>query len=204
LSLLTAYTSSCFAFVARPLPRFAVKAKKHREGEETPQRSPSQTQRFAKTRDRVFKLHPRRKLRRSSSTVWLSCIMPTMFSRRSSFARIGASILPLILLWSFVACLALCAEHLGEGHDDSAQATLQSMGDSHEDESCPVPTSSLLLPSRQSDGSAPQVVGAIHPPCHMARAAAHTATKQLRSSVSRSSLASTSDPPLKRLGSLRI
>jgi hypothetical protein len=129
--------------------------------------------------------------------------MLTMFSRRSRLTQVGATALPLILFWAFVACLALCSDHAAEAHDDSAQLTLQSMSESHDAEDCPIPSSSFLLPARQSDVSTPQVNGAIHETCHVTGATPRT-TNQLPHLAVLLNLPSTSDPPLIGLGSLRL
>lgn len=109
--------------------------------------------------------------------------------------------LPLVLLWSFVACLSLCSDHRADAQDDTAQ--LRSISESHDDEDCPIPAASFLLPGRQSDVSAPQINEAFHVTCHMTGAAPRRIDQPPRSALL-SNLPSTSDPPLKRLGALRI
>lgn len=137
----------------------------------------------------------------SGRSVQLSYIMLPMLSRCSLFRRIGATSLPLILLWTFVACLALCSDHTAEAGEDGAHRTAHSISESCDDENCPIPSSSFLLPERQSNVSAQPGTSAVD--------VNFTTCASLNSDLPRSltrlsPLSSTSDPPRKRLDILRI
>lgn len=137
----------------------------------------------------------------SGRSVQLSYIMLPMFSRCSLFRRIGAASLPLILLWAFVACLALCSDHTAEAGADGAHRTVQSISESCDDENCPIPSSSFLLPERQSNVSAQPGTAAVDV---IFAACAALDTDLPQSPTRLSPLSSTSDPPRKRLDVLRI
>ncbi len=128
--------------------------------------------------------------------------MLRMFSPRSSFTRILATLMPLCFAWVFVACISLCASHGEETHEDTAYGAAASIDDSHGGEQCPIPAvPTYALTGRQSIVPAPQVIGDVAasftPSLSLAGSAFHLPAQQLNPP-------STSDPPLDRLGVLRI
>lgn len=134
------------------------------------------------------------------TTVQLSVIMLSMLRRGSKFRQAMSLVLPFVLLWSFVGCLALCSDHAVTEPHESAQITNEA--ESHSDEGCPIPATSVLIPSRQTDGMIPQVSATVHPPCHLSRVVAQP--NRLPALLAFTTQSSTADPPLERLGSLRI
>ncbi len=123
-----------------------------------------------------------------------------MFSPRSLFTRVLATFLPFCLALSFVACVSLCSPHGEELNEDTA-AYAASITDAHENEHCAIPAAlSWTLPSRhviapphQVGGDAGEVFFASPP-----LASALYLPPRL------SSPPPASDPPLERLGMLRI
>lgn len=126
-----------------------------------------------------------------------------MFSRRYLFTRVLATLLPFCLVWGFVACVSLCASHDEEAHENTAYHVLTAnMGDSHGGEHCPIPATPICgLPERQSNAPAPQVSGDVQ--ASFAPSPSPTGFA-LRVTARQLNPPSTSDPPLDRLGVLRI
>ncbi|MDQ3687201.1 MAG: hypothetical protein M3430_16620 [Acidobacteriota bacterium] len=125
-----------------------------------------------------------------------------MFSPRSSFTRILATLMPLCFAWVFVACISLCAPHGEEARGDTAYHSAASIDDSHGGEQCPVPSApTYALTGRQSIVPAPQMIGdaaaSFTPSLSLAGFALHLPARLLTPP-------STSDPPLDRLRVLRI
>lgn len=133
----------------------------------------------------------------------LSCIMAPMFSRRSPFARIGTAILPLILLWGFVACLSLCSDHCTEATDDVAEVISQAVNQPDEEEACPVPTSPFLI-SRRADIAIPQMNTGAQLFVRAIGLGPQPISQTPNFITSLYNLPSLTDPPLERSGSLRI
>ena len=141
--------------------------------------------------------------RRSSSMVWLSCIMPTMFSRRSSFARLSAAILPVILLWSFVACLSICSDPCVQTGNDSAELASPALNIPEDEESCPIPAASFLI-SRRASIAVPQMNTGMQTLARSIGVASQPLNNAHDSIPSLWNMPSLTDPPLARLRSLRI
>ena len=123
-----------------------------------------------------------------------------MFSPRSSFTRVLASLLPFCFAWGFVACVSLCSSHSEESNEKTA-VHAASLDGAHDGEHCPVPTAlSCTLPERHPNAPAPQANGEA-----LAFFAPSPTVSTLQLPVWLSTLPPpTSDPPLERLGILRI
>lgn len=129
-----------------------------------------------------------------------SYIIPEMFLRGSSFMRLVATALPLCLMWTFVACLALCSDHSKDENGHYAQMNAQSVTESTHCGDCPIPVSSFVLPDRQSH-TTPDVSVTNH----LTFAASTLLVSTIPQRVNcRPDLHSSSDPPLERLNTLRI
>ena len=110
--------------------------------------------------------------------------------------------LPLILLWSFVACLSICSDHCTEAAGDVAELTSQVVNP-HEAEGCPIPAGSFLI-SRRSAIAVPQINTEVHAFARTMAEGPKPIGQTPHSISSLSNLPSLTDPPLKRLGALRI
>ena len=130
--------------------------------------------------------------------------MRKMFSRRSRLTRVGATALPFILLWAFVACLALCSDHTTGVHEESPSLSWHSISGSEEGDDCAIPASSFLLPQRQSEVTVPLMTVGSHATGHFSGAATTTISRVSPCMSQQSNLHHASDPPLERLGILRI
>lgn len=131
----------------------------------------------------------------------VSYMMREMFLRGSSLRRSGATALPFCLMWAFVACLALCSDQGKDGHEDYPHRSAQSTTESQHGDDCPIPAASFVLPEQQSYSLTPEmsVVG------HSIFAASPLPSSDASQSLPlQSRYHSTSDPPLERLGILRI
>ena len=127
-----------------------------------------------------------------------------MFSPRSSFTRILATLLPFCFAWGFVACVSLCSSH-DEEPGENMLGHAASIARAHEGEQqCPVPEvlSCTLPEQRHSIAPAPPLVsGDAGEASFAASPTGSTLYLPVRHS---SSPPPTSDPPLERLGVLRI
>jgi hypothetical protein len=109
--------------------------------------------------------------------------------------------MPLCFAGVFVACISLCASHGEESREDMSYGAA-SIDDSHGGEHCPILSApTYALSGRQLTVPAPQVIRAVAafftPSLSLAGFAFHLPAQQLNP-------LSTSDPPLDRLGILRI
>jgi len=123
-----------------------------------------------------------------------------MFSPRSSFTRVLATLLPFCFAWGFVACVSLCSSPGEELNEDTVDYAA-SIADAHENEHCSIPAAlSCTLPARhliappQQVGNDAEEVFFASPPL----ASALYLSPRLLSPPP------ASDPPLERLGMLRI
>ena len=123
-----------------------------------------------------------------------------MFSPRSSFTRVLATLLPFCFAWGFVACVSLCSSPGEELNADTA-AYAASITDAHENQHCAIPAAlSWTLPSRHAIAPPQQVGGDAGALFFASPPLASALYLPLRLS----SPPPASDPPLERLGMLRI
>ncbi len=79
-----------------------------------------------------------------------------MIRTRAPLTRLLAALTPVLLLWAFVGCVAVCAPH-AEGSGEDLQAASVELRDSHCSEPCPVTEASYLVtvnrfaPDQQAD-----------------------------------------------------
>jgi hypothetical protein len=119
---------------------------------------------------------------------------------RISFERLVAMGLPLCFAWTFVACVTLCSEHIRNAQDAHATGSAAEMRGLDESDCCPITTSATsLLPERITPikqlGADQQATAARSMQC-LIEASRGNGYARLP--------ASSSDPPLMRLGVLRI
>lgn len=124
-----------------------------------------------------------------------------MFSPRSLFTRVLATFLPFCFALSFVACVSLCSPHGEELNEDTA-VSAASVDSTHENEFCPISeVSSCTLPERRPTASAPREIAAAGEASFASSPNVSALYPPLRH-ASPSPVAT--DPPLERLGVLRI
>lgn len=126
--------------------------------------------------------------------------MSRMFLRRLLFMQLGAAALPLCLMWAFVACLVICSDRSQDAHANYLQGNAQSITEMHS-EDCPVAASSFVLPERQSYFRILQTSVVAHPTFAAPLLPKNRGSESL---IFGPRFHSTSDPPLERLGILRI
>jgi hypothetical protein len=72
-----------------------------------------------------------------------------MIPPRSTLTRLLATLTPALLLWAFVGCVAVCAEHAEEGLSEDVAASSVELGDSHCSDPCPVTDASFTVPAKR-------------------------------------------------------
>ena len=71
-----------------------------------------------------------------------------MIKTRAPLTRLLAALMPVLLLWAFVGCVAVCAAH-AEGSGGDVKAASVESRDSHCSEPCPVTEASYLVPANR-------------------------------------------------------
>ncbi len=126
--------------------------------------------------------------------------MAEMIQPRSLPVRVLATLLPVCFVWVFVACASLCAMH-GETERETRAAAIFDSADAPDDFECCALEQALasVLPDRQSSLTrASSYLKAAFLPAVL------TTGNAPSSRARRETPRSTSDPPLKRLCTLRI
>ena len=72
-----------------------------------------------------------------------------MIPPRSTLTRLLAALTPALLLWAFVGCAAVCAEHAEEARGEDAAAESSELRDSHCSDPCPVTEATALVPAQR-------------------------------------------------------
>lgn len=141
---------------------------------------------------------------RIGKPVRFSCMMPGMFSSRSLFKRLLATLLPYCFAWGFVACVTLCDPHDTATRDAaSSHLAAASLDDAHGGEHCPIrEILTCALPERQPNAPAPRARGDV--PALFAPSPGLMNGFALRLPAWQSNPPPTSDPPLERSGVLRL
>jgi len=103
-------------------------------------------------------------------------------------------------MWAFVACLVICSDQSKDEHATYLQGNAQSVTEKH-NEDCPVAASSFVLPERQSYFRILQTSVVAHPTFVAPLLPNNRGSESL---MFGSRFHSPSDPPLERLGILRI
>lgn len=70
-----------------------------------------------------------------------------MFRNRATLTRPLAALMPTLLLWAFVGCVAVCGAHAEEMSGVDALDASAELRESHCDEACPVTEAAFLVPS---------------------------------------------------------
>jgi hypothetical protein len=72
-----------------------------------------------------------------------------MIPPRAPFTRLLAALTPVLLLWAFVGCVAVCAAHAEEGRGEDVVAVSVEVSDAHCSEPCPVNEGFFLVPAKR-------------------------------------------------------
>jgi hypothetical protein len=72
-----------------------------------------------------------------------------MVPTHAPFTRLLAALTPVLLLWGFVGCVVVCAEHAEERLNEEVTATSVEVSESHCSEPCPVTEASFLVPAKR-------------------------------------------------------
>lgn len=72
-----------------------------------------------------------------------------MIPTRTPLTRLLAALMPALLLWAFVGCVAVCAAHAEEGRGGGVEAASVELRDSHCSEPCPITEASFLVPAKR-------------------------------------------------------
>lgn len=124
----------------------------------------------------------------------------TMSIPRFLLKRLIAALLPISLIWMFVACVSICARESAEGHSNDQVSSPMEIKEASDCKGCPLTSfPKARIPERTIHASDLQTPVAI--PCLA------LSVDSLASGVvilSRQRLRSKADPPLERLRALRI
>ena len=123
-----------------------------------------------------------------------------MFTARTLLIRLTATLLPVCLVWVFVACVSLCSAHPAEAGEAAAVVSWDVADDAPESDCCPVSEASQgALPERTSQS--PQAGTELHTPTpKMTGPGVTGAVRRAPASASFTS----PDPPFEQLRALRI
>ncbi len=121
-----------------------------------------------------------------------------MFWKRATFTRLLAALMPALLLWAFVGCVAVCAAHAEEECAADVSAAAAELRESHRDEACPVKEASFLVPSKRL-GPEQQAIAGQPTPAPAAQAAPRTHPLAVYCMPPKAP-----DPPFERLRTLLI
>lgn len=91
-------------------------------------------------------------------------IMPKMFSPRSSFTQVLATLLPICFAWVFVACVSICSTLEAEAHGESyTYHAAENLVGENGDEHCPITEATTYAPpERLISVPVPQVSDDVH------------------------------------------
>ena len=128
-----------------------------------------------------------------------SNILPRMFRKRAPFTRPLAALMPALLLWAFVGCVAVCAAHAEDGRGVDASAASAELRESHCPEACPVTEAAFIVPSTRF-APEQQAVACRPAPALVAQEAPRAISLAARYSVPPEA----PDPPFERLRTLLI
>ena len=129
---------------------------------------------------------------------WL-CIILAMLMTSFAFKRLMAALLPISLIWMFVACVSICTRESSGGHSNNQISAPMEIKAASDCEGCPLtsfPTARIT--GRTIHGSDLQMTVAVPSLILSVSSLADGAF------VSRQRQRASADPPLKRLPALRI
>ena len=126
--------------------------------------------------------------------------MAEMIPPRSLFTRVLATLLPMCFLWVFVACASLCSMHNEMEQETQVAAISDSVNASGDSECCPLGQSPVVIVSERQS----YLLQSSGDPQPSSLPAVLTIGETPSSRLRREVLPTNSDPPLKRLCTLRI
>jgi hypothetical protein len=74
---------------------------------------------------------------------------PFVISRGVLFTRLFAAVMPVCLLWTFAACLSICADHVGEAQGEGTPAATVEVSVSDCADDCPVTGTTAPVPVKR-------------------------------------------------------
>jgi hypothetical protein len=122
-----------------------------------------------------------------------------MFRKRAPFTRPLAALMPALLLWAFMGCVAVCAAHAEEGRGADASAVSAEIREANCPEACPVTEAAFIVPSTRFGPNQQAVTGRPAPAL-----AAPEAPRALSLAAHYSVPPKATDPPFERLRTLLI